>query len=142
MTYRGVEVTLDGQQHIPSAVGPMARSLSSLTFVTKLAIEAEPWSIDPQLPPLPWRENVFEDFTKRPLVIGALLDDGLVKVHPPIERIFHQLVESLRTAGHEVVEWDSSLHSECINIMVSCWLFSLCCFYIYTPGFRPWKHRR
>ncbi|KAJ4137149.1 Acetamidase [Fusarium equiseti] len=117
MTYRGVEVTLDGQQHIPSAVGPMARSLSSLALVTKLAIEAEPWSIDPQLPPLPWRETVFQDFTKRPLVIGALLDDGLVKVHPPIERIFHQLVQKLSSAGHEIVKWDSSLHSECIDIM-------------------------
>jgi Asp-tRNA(Asn)/Glu-tRNA(Gln) amidotransferase A subunit family amidase len=97
----------------------MARSLSSLTFVTRLAIEAEPWTIDPQLPPLPWKEAVFQNFTIKPLVIGAMLDDGLVKVHPPIERVFHQLIEKLSTAGHEVVKWDSSLHSECIDIMVS-----------------------
>ncbi|KAJ1706282.1 hypothetical protein NYO67_11551 [Aspergillus flavus] len=34
----GVEVSLDGQQHVPSAIGPMAKSLSSLTVVTKLVI--------------------------------------------------------------------------------------------------------
>ncbi|CZS75197.1 unnamed protein product [Fusarium graminearum] len=117
MTYRGVEVTLDGQQHIPSAVGPMARSLESLTLVTKLAIEAEPWTIDPQLPPLPWKEIVFQTFSERPLVIGALLDDGLVKVHPPIERVFRQTLEKLKVAGHEFVEWDSSLHPEIIDLM-------------------------
>ncbi|KAM0491415.1 hypothetical protein ACHAP8_010682 [Fusarium lateritium] len=117
MTYRGVEVTVDGQQHIPSSVGPMARSMSSLVLVTKLAIEAEPWTTDPQLPPLPWKETVFQTFFERPLVIGALLDDGLVKVHPPIERVFRQLVDNLKTAGHEVVEWDASLHTEFIDLM-------------------------
>ncbi|OBS26059.1 hypothetical protein FPOA_00003 [Fusarium poae] len=117
MTYRGVEVTLDGQQHIPSSVGPMARTLNSLILATRLAIEAEPWNIDPLLPPLPWKEPVFQTFSKRPLVIGALLDDGFVKVHPPIERVFYQLIEKLKTAGHEVVDWDSSLHPEFINIM-------------------------
>ncbi|KAI6762247.1 hypothetical protein HG531_002800 [Fusarium graminearum] len=117
MTYRGVEVTLEGQQHIPSAIGPMARSLESLTLATKLAIEAEHWTIDPQLPPLPWKETVLQTFSERTLVIGALLDDGLVKVHPPIERVFRQTLEKLKVAGHEVVEWDSSLHPEIIDLM-------------------------
>jgi amidase len=97
----------------------MARTLNSLILATRLAIEAEPWNIDPLLPPLPWKEPVFQTFSKRPLVIGALLDDGFVKVHPPIERVFYQLIEKLKTAGHEVVDWDSSLHPEFINIMVS-----------------------
>jgi amidase len=97
----------------------MARSLSSLTLVTKLVIEAAPWTMDPQLPPIPWRENVFQDFSTRLLVVGAMLDDGVVKVHPPIERVFCELVTKLKAAGHEVVEWDSSLNSKCIDIMVS-----------------------
>lgn len=119
MTYRGVEVTLEGQQHVPSSVGPMARSLRSLVHVTRLAIQAEPWTIDPQLPPLPWKENIFQHFSERKLVIGTLIDDGLVKVHPPVERIFRDLIVELKSAGHEIVEWDSSLHAECIKVMVS-----------------------
>ncbi|KAB8209213.1 amidase signature domain-containing protein [Aspergillus parasiticus] len=83
---RALEVSLDGQQHVPSAVGPMAKSLSSLTVVTKLVIAAEPWTRDPQLPPIPWRDNIFQDLSTRPLVIGTMLDGGAVRVHPPIKR--------------------------------------------------------
>ncbi|KAF4336575.1 general amidase [Fusarium beomiforme] len=117
LSYRGVEVTLDGQQHIPSAVGPMARSLSSLKLVTKLAVNAQPWTTDPQIPPIPWRDDILQSVSKRPLVIGAMLDDGMVKVHPPIERIFRDLVAKLQTAGHEVVEWDPTMNSVIISIM-------------------------
>ncbi|GAT29564.1 LOW QUALITY PROTEIN: amidase [Aspergillus luchuensis] len=117
LSYRGVKVSLDGQQHVPSAVGPMAKSLSSLTVVTKLVIAAEPWNIDPQVPPIPWRENIFQDLSKRPLVVGTMLDDGAVRVHPPIERLFRELVTRLKAAGHVVVDWDSSLNSTCIEIM-------------------------
>ncbi|CZR48678.1 uncharacterized protein FPRO_03998 [Fusarium proliferatum ET1] len=117
LSYRGVEVTLEGQQHIPSAVGPMARSLSSLKLVTKLAIEAEPWTTDSQLPPILWREDAFQSFATRRLVIGAMLDDGMVKVHPPIERLFRDLITKLEAAGHEVIEWDSRLNSSIIDIM-------------------------
>ncbi|KAJ5596376.1 amidase signature domain-containing protein [Penicillium hetheringtonii] len=117
MSYKGIMVSLDGQQHVPSAVGPMARSLSSLTLVTKLVIETAPWTIDPQLPPIPWRDNVFDDLSTRQLVIGTMLDDGVVKVHPPVERVFREYVARLKAAGHEVVEWDSRLNLACIEIM-------------------------
>jgi amidase len=119
MSYQGVEVSQDGQQHVPSAVGPMARSLSSLTLITRHVIEAALWNFDPQLPPIPWRADVFDTFSKKPLVIGAMLDDGVVRVHPPIERVFKEVVSKLQKAGHEIVEWDTSLNQECIAIMVS-----------------------
>jgi amidase len=119
MSYQGVEVSQDGQQHVPSAVGPMARSLSSLTLITRHVIEGDLWNFDPQLPPIPWRADVFDTFSKKPLVIGAMLEDGVVKVHPPIERVFKEVVSKLQKAGHEIVEWDTSLNQECIAIMVS-----------------------
>jgi amidase len=129
MSYQGVEVSQDGQQHVPSAVGPMARSLSSLTLITRLVIEAGLWNSDPQLPPLPWRADIFDTFAQKPLVIGTMLDDGGVKVHPPIERVFKDVVSKLQKAGHEVAEWDTSLNEKCIAIMVSshsinqkCWI--------------------
>lgn len=118
MSYQGVAVSTEGQQHVPSAVGPMARSLSSLSLVTKAVIGSESWKSDPQLPPLPWKENEFQTFSHRPLVIGVLLDDGVVKVHPPVERVLKETVEKLINAGHEIVEWDASLHADCISIMV------------------------
>lgn len=61
------------------------------------------------------------------LRIGFLVDDGVVKVQPPIMRAVREVVDALRTAGHEgifyslvslyelsdedaVFEWDGSSH--------------------------------
>lgn len=119
MSYRGVEVSIDGQQHVPSAIGPMTRSLSSMTTVTKLVIEAEHWKLDSQLPPIPWRNDIFEAFSSRSLVIGVVPDDGVVKPLPPIARVFRETVTKLQAGGHEIVEWDTSLNTRCIAIQVS-----------------------
>ncbi|KAK1958764.1 amidase [Colletotrichum sublineola] len=121
LSYRGVMNSQEGQQYVSSAIGPMARSLSSLTAVTKLVIEAGPSTTDPQIPPLPWRDDVFRESSSRRLVVGAMLDDGVVRVHPPIERVFRELVAKLQAASHEIVEWDTSLNEECIQILHECY---------------------
>lgn len=119
MPYQGVAVSTEGQQHVPSAVGPMARSLSSLIATTRALIESELWTTDAQLPPMPWRDSIFQHYTQSPLVIGIMPDDGVVRVHPPIERVFKETVAKLQAAGHETVQWDTSLNAQCISIMVS-----------------------
>ncbi|KAF5970655.1 amidase [Fusarium coicis] len=78
-SYEGVAVSQDGQHQIPSVVGPMARTLSTITLASKAVIEAECWRLDPQLPPMPWREDVFQEYLQKPLVFGIMLDDGTVK---------------------------------------------------------------
>jgi Asp-tRNA(Asn)/Glu-tRNA(Gln) amidotransferase A subunit family amidase len=121
MPYQGVSVSTEGQQHVPSAIGPMARSISSLSIVTKAVIEAKLWELDAQLPPMPWKDDVYQDFAGRSLVIGIMPDDGVVKVHPPIERVFNETVAKLQEDGHEMVQWDTSLNAHCVGIMVSQW---------------------
>jgi Asp-tRNA(Asn)/Glu-tRNA(Gln) amidotransferase A subunit family amidase len=86
--------------------------------ITKAVIDGEPWTLDPRVVPVPWRRSIFEDVQTRPLVIGVMTDDGVVKVHPPIERGLKELAAKLKEAGHELVDWDPSLHKECIDIMV------------------------
>ncbi|KAK4545818.1 hypothetical protein LTR36_002382 [Oleoguttula mirabilis] len=117
--YLGTPVSTEGQEHVPSAVGPMTRSLSSLRLVTKAVIDAAPWKLDPQVHPLPWREEAYREVQSRPLVIGLLIDDGIVKVHPPIERVLRDVAAKLQKAGHEVIQWDGSLHFDCIQTMDS-----------------------
>jgi hypothetical protein len=119
MPYQGVSVSTDGQQHVPSAIGPMSRSLSSLSTVTKVVIDTKLWELDAQLPPMPWRKDVYEEFSGRPLVIGIMPDDGVVKVHPPIERVFNETVAKLQEDGHEIVQWDTSLNAHCVGILAS-----------------------
>ncbi|KAK0862137.1 hypothetical protein LTS02_007384 [Friedmanniomyces endolithicus] len=117
LPYHGVPVSTEGQEHVPSVVGPLARSLTSVHLVTKAVIDAKPWELDPKVLPLPWREEAYKEVQSRPLVIGLLVDDGVVRVHPPVERVVREVAAKLREVGHEVIDWDPSGHAECIRIM-------------------------
>ncbi|RMZ91982.1 hypothetical protein DV736_g791, partial [Chaetothyriales sp. CBS 134916] len=117
LPYQGVPVSTEGQEHVPSAIGPMARSLSSLTTIMKCVLDGKPWVLDPKVTPIPWRQEAFHAAQSQSLTIGILLDDGVVKVHPPIERVLKELDAKIKAAGHEVVNWDPSGHKECIEIM-------------------------
>ncbi|KAL3426084.1 amidase [Phlyctema vagabunda] len=115
--YYGIPVSTEGQEHVSSAIGPMARSLSTITSVTQALLSAAPWELDPRVVPLPWRPALYSEMAARPLVVGILWDDGIVKPHPPITRHLQRAVERIVAAGHEVVEWDAALHRECVDIM-------------------------
>jgi len=112
-------VSTDGQEHVPSVIGPMSRDLDSLISVTKAVVDATPWEQDPKCCPVPWRSDLFEEIQSRPLVIAVMRDDGVVRPHPPINRVLEEVARKLEQAGHELVDWTpGSLHQECIDIMV------------------------
>ncbi|KAJ5903698.1 hypothetical protein N7504_006081 [Penicillium tannophilum] len=115
--YEGVPVSTEGQEHVPSAVGPMTRDLQSLSYITRLVTNARPWDSDPRCTPLPWNETTFNEIQTRPMVIGLIMDDGVVKVHPPIARALEELAVKLKSAGHEILVWDTSDHAACIELM-------------------------
>ncbi|KAJ5806107.1 Amidase [Penicillium pulvis] len=115
--YEGVPVSTEGQEHVPSAVGPMTRDLQSLSYITRLVTNARPWDSDPRCTPLPWNETTFDEIQTRPMVIGLIMDDGVVRVHPPIARALEELAVKLKSAGHEILVWDTSDHAACIELM-------------------------
>ncbi|KAI0889504.1 amidase [Annulohypoxylon maeteangense] len=117
LPYYGVPVSTEGQEHVPSSVGPLARKLSSLTMVMKELVQMKPWERDARCSPVPWRDEIFREFKSKPLTIGLLTDDGVVRPHPPISRVLLSLAEKLQIAGHEIVEWNADLHDECIQVM-------------------------
>jgi Asp-tRNA(Asn)/Glu-tRNA(Gln) amidotransferase A subunit family amidase len=49
------------------------------------------------------------------LRIGFLVDDGVVKVQPPIVRAVREVVDALRTAGHEGIFFTHSY--PCVNFL-------------------------
>lgn len=85
----------------------------------KHLINEKPWEMDSRCVPIPWREDVYQETLTRPLTIGVLFDDNVVRPHPPLTRVLRSAVESLRAAGHEVLEWNADLHEDCIRVMVS-----------------------
>jgi amidase len=114
-----VSVSTDGQEHVPSVIGPMTHNIDSLVAVTKSVIDASPWEQDPKCCPIPWRSSMFEEACSRPLVIAVMRDDEVVRPHPPIARVLEEVAKKLELAGHEIVAWTpGNLHQECINIMV------------------------
>lgn len=61
---------------------------------------AAPWEFDQHTAPVPWRRSMASLRPKR-LKIAFLVDDGVVKVQPPIERAIQEVVDALRAIGHE-----------------------------------------
>jgi amidase len=117
LPYQGVPVSTEGQEHVPSSIGPMARDLSSICYMSRLLANSQPWDLDPRCAPLPWNEGAFQEIRSLPLVIGLIIDDGVVKVHPPIARALQELSTVLKANGHEVIAWDTSDHAACIALM-------------------------
>lgn len=95
----------------------MASSLDTIHLTMKSLIDLKPWELDSRCSPIPWREAAYSEALSRPLVIGVLLDDGVARPHPPVTRVLQQAVEALKLAGHEIVEWNSDLHAECIQVL-------------------------
>ena len=98
------------QKYVVAPVaGPMANSLASIEMFMEAYSEIRPWESDPQIFPIPWRRELAIP-PRRPLKIGYVIDDGVVRCQPPIQRAMREMIEKLRRAGHDVVEWDSSMH--------------------------------
>ncbi|KAI1050944.1 hypothetical protein LB505_013254 [Fusarium chuoi] len=117
LPYQGVPVSTEGQEHVPSSIGPMARDLGMIKHAMHSLIESKPWEYDARCAPLPWRGRLYEEMHGRPLTIGVLMDDGVVRPHPPITRVLRDAVEALKHDGHEIVEWNTELHEQCIRTM-------------------------
>jgi amidase len=112
---------------INGVAGPLASSIDSIEIFMKQLLAAEPWNLEPTSYPVPWRDELAVK-PERKLRIGYYLDDGMVRVQPPIERAVMEVVEKLKAAGHDgrhqvqqceydlltsaVFQWDVSSHIE------------------------------
>ncbi|BGP26690.1 fatty-acid amide hydrolase [Rhodotorula toruloides] len=91
-----------GAEFVLPVWGPLARSIPDLELLLRSVISSEPWKIDPTCVPMPWKPVTYD----RPLRIGVLRDNGMVRPHPPIRRVLDETVAKLKAAGHEVIDWD------------------------------------
>lgn len=94
---------------VPPVAGPMASSVSSIELFMDAYLSSEPWNTDPQIYPVPWRRDLAQ-VIKRPLRIAYIVDDGVVLPQPPVQRAVREVVDKLKSCGHEVIAWDYSSH--------------------------------
>jgi amidase len=97
---------MEGQETIPSVVGPMSHSPDALTLFTKTVAASQPWLFDPKCQPIPWRDDIFQSVTSdRKLKIGIMDWDGNILPQPPVRWAMEKLETKLKAAGHEIVPW-------------------------------------
>ncbi|KAI8995598.1 general amidase [Trametes punicea] len=121
----GIVNSLDGQESIATAIGPLSVSLSGVTTFFRSILGLEPWRYCPATVPKPWSQSDYSLKSRgggKKLCFGIMWDEGSVKPHPPVLRALSITKQVLEAAGHKVIEWQSLRHSEYIAVARSIWL--------------------
>ncbi|KPV74611.1 uncharacterized protein RHOBADRAFT_36508 [Rhodotorula graminis WP1] len=97
-----------GQEAILSVPGPMARSLASCTYFSRIVFGLAA-KYDATALPFKFDDAAFETAKKHDkLSFGVIRTDLVVTPTPPVKRALDLAVQKLRDAGHEVLEFDWS----------------------------------
>ncbi|KAM0473625.1 hypothetical protein ACHAPX_008030 [Trichoderma viride] len=109
----GWSSTPPGADPIVTVLGPMSVSLEGLEMFMKVVAAAEPWRIEPAIMPLPWRAVDIAPSREKPLRLGIIWHDEVVKSHPPIMRALKEFVNKVSNVPHvEVVDFPPYKHDE------------------------------
>jgi amidase len=106
--YRGALNSLEGQDSLPSVLGPLSHSMSGIKVFMKAVIDAKPWRKDPLAVHKPWDQQEYELIDHgggRELVFAILWNDGNVTPNPPIIRALEVTKKALIAAGHKGVSF-------------------------------------
>lgn len=114
----GAKSGLPGLESVNSVNGPLTTSLENMELYCKTMVDKEPWLYDAKVVELPWRDIKLPE----KLNIAILVDDGYVRPTPPVRRGMNMLVEKLKSAGHDIIEWDPEYHLRLSEIITQFFL--------------------
>lgn len=114
----GARSGLPGLESVNSVNGPISTSLQSLELYSKTVVGAQPWLKDAKVLDLPWRPV---ELPKK-LTFGYFKDDGVVKPYPAVERGMDLVLQKLKDAGHEIIEWDPVDHERLSGLITEFFL--------------------
>lgn len=98
----GVDMMMAGNESIRSVCGPLSSDLRLIDAYMKDMGSKEVWRVDPSVDRWVWR--TLDYGSKKKLRIGYCVDDGFVKVFPPIEKGIFKLVDQLKGSKFEGLE--------------------------------------
>ncbi|GAA5858334.1 hypothetical protein JCM8547_004655 [Rhodosporidiobolus lusitaniae] len=122
--YTDASNSQQGQEAVPSVLGPMTTSLAGLKLFFKSVIDAEPWRADPIALHMPWSETAYhlaehggEDGK---LCFGMLVgSNGVARPDPPYARALEMTRKAIEAAGHKVIEYTPPNAAEGEKLLVS-----------------------
>ena len=98
----------------------MSTSIGGLELVFRSSLATEPWLRDPAVVPIPFRQQVMDSYLSRaardgtasdkPLKLGILTTNRMVRPHPPISRGIRMVADAVQKAGHKVSGLVLGLH--------------------------------
>ncbi|CAE7143103.1 unnamed protein product [Rhizoctonia solani] len=113
----GLVGSYKGKENINIVIGPMAHSTRDIELFFQVISSYEPWNIDPSTLTIPWNSALAEPKAEK-LVIGLLVDDGVVAPHPPIVDCLNKTRDALVAAGHEVIDFQPFEHMQAFELLI------------------------
>ncbi|KAF9467706.1 amidase signature domain-containing protein [Collybia nuda] len=117
--YSGSVNSLEGQDSIPSVLGPLSNSIQGLKTFLQGVVSQEPWLKDPLVVRKRWSEDEYrlvEHGGGKQLCFAILWDDGDIVPNPPIIRGLEMTKKALLAAGHKVIDWTPWKHLELCQV--------------------------
>lgn len=101
--YGGVRGTMPGNEGVISSLGPMATSLRDIELFMSsvLSDQTRPWEREHSTLPMPWRKVdslLSSSKSSKPLVLGVMMEDNVVRPTTPVRRALSHWVEKLASA--------------------------------------------
>ncbi|KAL5535558.1 hypothetical protein ACEPAF_3652 [Sanghuangporus sanghuang] len=106
--YAGSRNSMEGQDSVPSVLGPISNSLSGLRVFMKAVIGLKPWTKDPLAIRKTWDEESYqlkEHGDGKDLCFAILWDNGVTIPTPPIRRALEMTKKALEAQGIKIVDW-------------------------------------
>ncbi|KAG6840840.1 hypothetical protein C0991_003787 [Blastosporella zonata] len=111
--YAGAANSLEGQDSLPSVLGPLANSIDGLKVFMQGVFSQKSWLRDPLVIRKGWSEDEYrliEHGGGKHLCFAIMWNDGITVPHPPITRGLEMAKKALLAAGHNVVDWNPLDH--------------------------------
>jgi len=122
--YAGCVNSLEGQDSVPSVLGPLSNTLAGIKSFMKAIAGQQPWLKDPLAVRKPWNEdeyNLIDHGKGSKLCFAILWDDEAVVPHPPVIRGLEETKQALLAAGHQVIDWKPLKHMEICQTLSMIW---------------------
>uniref|UniRef100_A0A3B4ATT7 Fatty-acid amide hydrolase 1 n=1 Tax=Periophthalmus magnuspinnatus TaxID=409849 RepID=A0A3B4ATT7_9GOBI len=103
LSSRGLKSIYRGQKAVLSSIGPLGKDVDSLALFMRAILCDDMYSLDPTVPPLPFKEEVYR--SRKPLRIGYFEQIEETPASPSMIRAVQEVKALLEQAGHTLVPY-------------------------------------